>query len=431
MKNNKQAPHLYRTIWRWHFYAGLFCIPFILSLSVTGAIYLFKPQIDAWQERSFTNLETDGQRASPEAHIQAAEIAVPRANFASYRLPRAQDEAVVITMKTAENSQLVYVHPYSLAVLNIIDTDERITNVVKSLHGELMSGTPGSVLIELAGCWAIVMILSGLYLWWPRSATGLAGIVFPRVRSGSRQFWRDIHAVTGFWVALFTLFLLISGLPWSLVWGNAFKEVRTLAETPVQQGWTISHHEHHAEADIERGALTSQLVNKAHSLDFAHPVELSLDSNTPHQWKVSSLHQNRMLRADVWLDSGTAEIVNNREFSDKPLVDRIVGIGIAAHEGHLFGWMNQLLGLLVAIGLMIVSLSGFVLWRRRKPQGTLGAPPTPTNSKSGLVVTAITLVLAVLLPLLAASLVLLYILERWVLQRIPPLRDWLGLPQNS
>jgi uncharacterized iron-regulated membrane protein len=26
---------LYRTIWRWHFYAGLFVLPFILILSLT------------------------------------------------------------------------------------------------------------------------------------------------------------------------------------------------------------------------------------------------------------------------------------------------------------------------------------------------------------------------------------------------------------
>ena len=39
---------LYRTIWRWHFYAGLFCIPFVLWLALTGSIYLFKPQVEAW-----------------------------------------------------------------------------------------------------------------------------------------------------------------------------------------------------------------------------------------------------------------------------------------------------------------------------------------------------------------------------------------------
>ena len=41
----------YRIIWRWHFYAGLFCLPFIVVLSLSGAVYLFKPQIDAFLDR--------------------------------------------------------------------------------------------------------------------------------------------------------------------------------------------------------------------------------------------------------------------------------------------------------------------------------------------------------------------------------------------
>ena len=46
-------------IWRWHFYAGLFCIPFILILSITGPIYLFKPQIEAWIDKEkMLDLET-------------------------------------------------------------------------------------------------------------------------------------------------------------------------------------------------------------------------------------------------------------------------------------------------------------------------------------------------------------------------------------
>lgn len=44
---SQDAGRLYRTIWRWHFYAGLFVVPFILLLALPGAIYLFKPQLDA------------------------------------------------------------------------------------------------------------------------------------------------------------------------------------------------------------------------------------------------------------------------------------------------------------------------------------------------------------------------------------------------
>ena len=37
---------LYRAIWRWHFFAGLLVIPFMLNLAITGGLYLFKDEIN-------------------------------------------------------------------------------------------------------------------------------------------------------------------------------------------------------------------------------------------------------------------------------------------------------------------------------------------------------------------------------------------------
>jgi hypothetical protein len=31
----------FRAVWRWHFYAGLFCIPLIIVMASSGSIYLF------------------------------------------------------------------------------------------------------------------------------------------------------------------------------------------------------------------------------------------------------------------------------------------------------------------------------------------------------------------------------------------------------
>jgi uncharacterized iron-regulated membrane protein len=62
----------YRALWRWHFHAGLFCIPFVLVLALTGSIYLFKPQIDAFADRRMDSLQATGKRASADAQIAAA-----------------------------------------------------------------------------------------------------------------------------------------------------------------------------------------------------------------------------------------------------------------------------------------------------------------------------------------------------------------------
>src|SRR6187402_3357276 len=86
---------LYRTIWRWHFYAGLFVVPMVLVLALSGSIYLFKPQLDRWEERDFHGLSTTGA-VSPNRQLDAAQAAVPGASFYAYRLPERAGDAAMI-----------------------------------------------------------------------------------------------------------------------------------------------------------------------------------------------------------------------------------------------------------------------------------------------------------------------------------------------
>ena len=147
------------------------------------------------------------------------------------------------------------------------------------------------------------MVLTGLYLWWPRNGRGLAGVLYPRLGRGGRLFWRDLHAVTGIWLAMFVLFLLMTALPWTLVWGTAFKELRQWGDRPMQQDWTLSRaQEHHHDGAMPSGRadLSEALLATAISLQFAAPVLLSPDRQNPALWKVQSQSQNRPLRADAW-----------------------------------------------------------------------------------------------------------------------------------
>ena len=238
--SSKSKPWLdYRTIWRWHFYAGIFCIPFVIWLAATGSIYLFRPQIERWLDRPYDHLQLTGAPASPEAQIQTAMNAVSESSLHSYELPQTPQSAVRIIVGKGRDEFRVYVHPQTLNVMKVINEDRRPMMVMFHLHGELLSGDRGSRIVELAGSWAIVMILSGLYLWWPRQAGRLAGVLYPRLTKGGRIFWRDLHAVTGVWVSFLALFQLFSGLPWSKGWGDYLKEIRkATGMTAINQDWT-------------------------------------------------------------------------------------------------------------------------------------------------------------------------------------------------
>lgn len=428
---------LYCMIWRWHFYAGIVCIPFVVALALTGSAYLFRPQIEAWIDRDFASLERTGQPATQDAIVAAAVASVPGSKLAAIVLPEAPNMAARVLVSEQGARTRVYVHPDTLEILKSVPEDSRFRRIVFKMHGELLMGPNGGYIVELAASWAIVMVLTGLYLWWPRTASGLGGVLYPRLGAGAKRFWRDIHAVTGVWVSAFALFLLVSGMPWATVWGAGFKQVRAWTGTAaVSQDWFTSstdEHAHHRAADTgvaqaARGAASIEsVVMQAMALNLAPPVLVTPPTASSPYWQVKSDAANRPLGADVWLSAETAQAVARRDFADRHVIDQIVGFGIAAHEGQLFGVANQILGLLTAMGLVVLCVSAFVMWRRRAPDGVLGAPPPIPNERIGWGLVAIIGVAAILLPLLGACLILLALLERLVLARLPAARRWLGL----
>lgn len=440
----------YRAVWRWHFYAGLFCIPFVIVLSVSGGIYLFKPQIEAWNDAPYDHLEV--REAKPIAdQIRAAVSAFPDSRFATLELPKSDSAATRVIIRQSGESIRAYVHPETLEILYSIPEDQRFMRSMFRLHGELWMGNTGSNIVELAASWTIIMILTGLYLWWPRQTRGLAGIVYPRIRCGSRIFWRDLHSVIGVWISGLVLFLLVSGLPWAKAWGGYFKAARQLTGTAVaKQDWTAGsergagrrsrgsgEHGEHGGGRSRRGNdgpslpqdldAVDRVVTAVSPLDLAPPVQIGPPEGTSIHWTAKSMAANRPKRVNLVIDGANGSIVSREDFSDRHLIDRIVGTCIAAHEGQLFGWPNQLLGLVAALGLILVSVSGVVLWWRRRDQGVLGAPRVLLEPRVAWGLISLIVLLGIYLPFFGGSLLIVILLEWSLLRRIPGVRNWLGL----
>jgi len=431
----------YNAVWRWHFYAGLLCMPFVLWLSITGTIYLWKPQIEALLDRPYDQLVGSGPRASAEAQVAAALAAVPGTSFRKLQLSEGPREATRVIVGAGGTNVRVYVDPYRQKVLGTIREDARPLNVVQQLHGTLLAGDLGSYVVEIAACWTVTMLLTGLYLWWPRGRQSLAGVLYPRLRAGGRAFWRDIHAVAGIWVTVFALFLITTGLPWAKFWGGYFKDVRQVTGMiDGPQDWTIGggriaadEHAGHMGMAMPHAAVPApgseidRVVAAVYPLGLAPPVMIAPPARQGEAWTITSEAADRPLRAKLSIDGASGAIRSRQDFAQRHWVDRVVGYGIAAHEGALFGIANQLLGTLTAFLLMTLSVSGAVMWWRRRPQGLLGAPIPLSRPRFGPVLVGAILLLALWMPLFGTTLAGMLLIERLILRRLPGARRWLGM----
>lgn len=440
-----QAPgtRWYNAVWRWHFYAGLFCIPFVIWLACTGSIYLWRPQIEAWLDKPYDHLATSGPVASADAQVGAALKAVPGSSLHKYILPDDADQATRILVAVHGEDKRVYVDPHTLAILKVVTEEKRPMRMIFHLHGELLAGAVGSYLVETAACWAIVMILTGLYLWWPRGRKGLAGVLYPRLKGGGRVFWRDIHATAGIWVSVFALALILTGLPWAKGWGSYLTEIRTLTGTsrgPVD--WTIGgkapkqdamlgDHAGHGGMvmplpPIRSGELV-RVIATVRPLDVAPPVLISPPKKPGAPWTIGSDAADRPLRSDLKIDGESGRLLSRTDFAQRHWIDRTIAYGVAGHEGALFGIANQILGTLTALCLVILAISGAVMWWRRRPVGLLGAPVPLSRPRFGFALILAIVALALYLPLFGATLITVLLIERLLLARFSTTRSWLNL----
>ncbi|MBB2174616.1 PepSY-associated TM helix domain-containing protein [Gluconacetobacter johannae] len=432
-----------RTVWRWHFFAGLFCLPFIAFLSLTGSIYLFKPQVDALIDWRFDH-RMAVSAPSPRQDVRAALAAVPGSSFLAYELPRSPQSAARVIVDHDGEAIRVYVDRNRHTILKTVPEEKRFERLVFRLHGQLLLGNAGSVITEMVASWTIVLVVTGLWLWWPRDRRHWGGLLYPRLSPGGHARWRDLHAVTGVWVSLFLTLFLVSGLPWSFVWGHALQSVEhavgrltsvqdweigdvpardTIAGRPMPMpgktmdmaGMDMPGMDMPAAIPAEPAqgspAALDAVVQAAEALALPPPVLITPPASPDAPWTVRSDTQDRPLRASVKVGAD-GRLISRETFARKGWVDRVVGYGVAAHEGHLFGWANQALNLLVALGLMLMSGAAIVLWLIRRPAGRFGAPPPLESQRAGVAAIGVLCVLGVLLPELGVSLLLLVLATR-------------------
>ena len=170
------------------FLAAVLVIPFVLWQSATGTLYLWS---EAWVDQRHPDLrfvEPAPRQVSLDVQVRAARDFQPGAKVANVLLPADPARSTQVTFAAANGLPLaVFVDPHRGVVLGSLEGPAWPVGWTRSLHGGWPLGDAGSWLLELGACWTIVMVLSGLYLWWPRDGRGWRALL-PRLRSGGWTF---------------------------------------------------------------------------------------------------------------------------------------------------------------------------------------------------------------------------------------------------
>lgn len=453
--SSPSGPSWYRAVWRWHFYAGLLVLPFLAWLALTGAAYLFQKEIDGWVHRDLLRVPaaSAAQPALPHGRIVDAALAGhPGAQWFRYTPAADAQQSANVGVTTLQGDRLaVYVDPATARVLGTLPERGTLMWTVRTLHSLKYFGPIARGFMEMAAGWALVLVATGIYLWWPRGAKG--GVVTVRGRPRQRVFWRDLHAVTGMGVGLVLAFLAITGLPWSVLWGGQVNVwangkdfgypagVRVqlpmsgaLLATDAHVPWTLQQarvpgnpHEGHAGHEGHGAAAPAPhmpVLGKPLSVDAAMaaigPLGLApgFTVNPPRDARgvfTASAYPDDLARQRVvHLDQYNGQVLLDKSYADYGPAGQLLEWGINIHLGQQYGALNQWVLLVACAAIVLLCVTGAVAWWKRRPRGSgLGVPPLPAQPEVLAGLTAVLALGSVVFPLVGASLLVVLCGDLW------------------
>ncbi|WP_327699276.1 PepSY-associated TM helix domain-containing protein [Streptomyces sp. NBC_00459] len=371
---------------RLHFYAGLLVAPFLLVAALSGALYAASFQAEKIIYADEFTVSAGDTKLPISEQVAAARKAHPEGTVAAVR-PSPEDDATTRVMLSGVagvgegHTLAVFVDPYTAKVEGALEQYGStgalpLRTWLSEFHRNLHLGESGRLYSELAASWLWVIAGGGLVLWFARRRTQR------KVRGTSgRRRTLGLHGTVGVWASAGFIFLSATGLTWSTYAGANIDVLRTSLgqSTPSISAAGGEHTGHGAAAGTgstgEHGVGLDKVLAAARAEGLSDPVEIVPPADESSAYVVKQVQRSWPTKQDaVAVDPSTGEVLDVLRFADYPVLAKLTRWGIDAHTGVLFGIVNQLALMALALSLVLLILWGYRMWWQRGRASAFGRP---------------------------------------------------------
>lgn len=455
MTDSKRDRPFYRAVWRWHFYAGLFVIPVLVAMTLSAAVMLIwsSPGDDLGPA---PDVVPHGAPLSVSTQAQRALDAVPGSMLMLYVAPPSTNRPAFYQVMSPAGRLDIAIDPFGGEVLAMNTSGRSWRALAARFHSTLFLGSIGDKLIEAACSMAILLVVSGLYLWWP--ARGRRWPLVPDLSKRDRPLWRELHKSVGVWISLILLAFLFTGLSWTGVWGKKYVKpwsvfsIGAPAEVPVSDlthaalntpalreiPWAVEDIAMPASgskagvAAVAQPVVLDTVVQWARSNGFSGHFRISLPQDKTGVYTVytEGLHgvgYAPEAQRIVHIDRYTGNILADFGYAEYRPIGKVMAWAIGLHKGET-GVLNYWFNVAYLGFVIFLCLSGITMWWLRRPAGAwrLAAPPLPKDMRTRRGAALVTVAAGVVFPMAGLTLLVVLALDILILSRFPRLKRTLS-----
>jgi uncharacterized iron-regulated membrane protein len=359
-----------------HRWVGLVAALVLLAVAFSATLLVFERPIGRLLNRHLVEVTPAGARLSLKEITRRLGQAYPQYHVAGWTLPQQANDAAAVELemnraKPAGKSDEdddddgaggleLTVNPYTGELLGDLNQINGLMVSVHRFHTHFLAGDVGSAIVGWSAVCLLLLNLTGIILWWRRkigrfhwSSTGAA-------------FHFHVHQAIGIYAWVFLMVLSLTGI--ALHWEGAAGRLadrltgspppaKMLPPDPVPAG-AVPLDADQLVSIAEKSAPGAQVTVIQLAQGPKAPVRIIMkypEDHTPAG------------RTNLFLDGYSGKVRMLTDARTAPLGFKLARLwNRQYHTGDIFGWPTQVLALVSSLALVVMTISGPMIWYKRK-----------------------------------------------------------------
>jgi uncharacterized iron-regulated membrane protein len=357
-----------------HLWLGLSSGLIVFIIAVTGCIYAFQEEIQNLTQ-PYRVVEAQQKQFLPPSEIQKiAESALPNKHLHAvlYQGTTGSARAIFYSDAPEEYYYKVYINQYTGEVLKVNNEEEGFFPFILDGHFYLwLPHDIGKPVVASATLVFLVMVISGIILWWPKNKNG-----------GRQRFtikwdgrWRrknyDLHNVMGFYVMWVGVIFAITGLVWGFEWfmksyyktmaggkdfieysspKSALNQPMNFSSPAIDQIWQIMKTEY-----PQAGAIEVHIPEGPNDC-----IAANANPDPSTYWKIDYRYFDQYTLKELPVDHMWGRLQNASG------ADKLMRMNYDIHVGAVLGLPGKILAFCMSLIIASLPVTGTLIWWGRK-----------------------------------------------------------------
>ncbi len=356
-----------------HLWLGLSSGVIVLFLGITGCMLAFEHEIRSITE-SYAKVKPQDKPYLPPSVLKAtAEKHLDGHTANGIEYP-GKGKAAVASYYDESNYKLIYLNPYNGEILKVKNMNRDFFRILVNGHFYLwLPPNIGQPIVASATLIFLVMLITGLILWWPKNKAARKQRFSVKWNAKWRRVNYDLHNVLGFYMTWVAIFIAITGLVWGFQWfAKSVYWVSSGGKSMVEHKHPVSD-----TTKIKEGINVADYIWAEHKPHVANdeslgiyfpatntdPVEVGVNHRPGTYYNTDYYHYDQYTAKELPATGSYAGT-----FKDAAVADKIVRMNYDIHVGAVLGLPGKIMAFCASLIAASLPVTGFYIWwgRRKK-----------------------------------------------------------------